>query len=144
MSGVVTEHVFSGAIGKVFLAFSSYEDYPAYIPYVQSVKVLPPKVPGAACLARYELNLIKQFFYTLNIFHNEPNLIRWELDESDLLKTSSGSWQLSAQGKTKTKAIYTVEVEPKMFVPKMLVNQLTKTALPATLEGFQQLIDAKK
>ena len=144
MSGVVTEHVFSGAIGKVFLAFTSYEDYPTYIPYVQSVKVLPALAPGAACSARYELNLIKHFFYTLNLYHEEPNLIRWELQDSDILKTSSGSWQWSAQGKTKTKAIYTVEVEPKMFVPKMLVNQLTKTALPATLEGFQRLIDAKK
>ncbi len=142
MSGVQTEHIFKGTIEKVFKAITSYEAYPQYVPYVQKIQVLKAIKKGSACLVRYDLNLIKNFFYSLNMVHDQPNSIRWDLYESDILKTSSGSWELSAAGKTKTKAIYTVDIEARLFVPKMMIDKLTKTALPATMEGFQKLIDS--
>lgn len=144
MSGVQTEHVFEGSREKVFKAITSYRDYPGNVPFVQKITVLPPAAAGSAALVRYDLNLIKQFFYSLNMYHDEPGSIRWDLHESDILKVSQGSWQLSPVGKSKTKATYTVEVAARVLVPKLIVNQLTKTALPATLEGFQKLIDAQK
>jgi len=139
-----TEHVFEGAVESVFDGIRQYALYPKYLPGVTRIDVLPPKKPGSVAQVRYELKLIKSFFYTLNMFEKSPSDIHWDLDDSNLMKKSNGSWKLSPAGEGQTKAIYSLDIAFSGFVPQKVVDQITKANLPLTFKGFQKLIDERK
>lgn len=141
MSNLRTEHIFNGSIEAVFSGITKYQEYPKYLPGVTKIELLPGKTANAVCCARYELNIVKTFYYTLEMFQEAPAKIWWHLVESNLMKHNSGSWELKAQGKTKTKAIYSLDVKFKGLVPSALTDQIAKANLPQMMDGFQRLID---
>jgi len=136
-----TEHIFRGNLEASFNGIRQYERYPKYLPGVTKVKIIEPKVAGSRCQVLYELNLIKKFFYVLNMFEEKPGRIWWTLDDSNLMKSNEGEWLLSAKDKTKTKAKYAVEVKFRGLVPGAITDKVAQANLPAMLSGFQQLID---
>ncbi|MEI8027137.1 MAG: SRPBCC family protein [Pseudomonadota bacterium] len=143
MASVTKEHIFSGSQTACFKAIANYEHYPEYLPGVLKVELLPPKDPKAAVSVRYELNIVKTFFYVLDMYHGEPDEISWKLVDSNLMKSNQGKWKLSSAGKNKTKAEYHLDVDFKGLVPSMVVKKVTESSLPAMFEGFQKMIDAK-
>ena len=140
MAKLETNHVFDGKIEDVFNAIGMYDKYPEYIPGVTSIEVLPAKAAGSKCRVRYELNLIKTFYYVLNMYEEKPGRIWWDLEESNIMKVSNGSWQLTADG-DKTKAIYSLEIKFRGLIPSAVTDKIAKTNLPGTMEGFQRLIN---
>jgi ribosome-associated toxin RatA of RatAB toxin-antitoxin module len=143
MAKVTKEHLFTGTQTACFKALTNYERYPEYIPGVLKVEIVPSQDPEAAVCLKYELNIVKTFFYILEMYHKEGEEIRWKLVDSNLMKVNDGKWALSSGGKGKTKAQYSLDVEFKGFVPSMIVKKVTESSLPAMFEGFQKLIDAK-
>lgn len=141
MSAVTIEHIFDGNIEQVFEACRQYLDYPKFLPGVAGIEVLDAKEPKSECQVRYEVKLIKVFHYTLNMFEEKPRKIWWHLDESNLMKKSSGSWEFSDLGKGKTKAVYSLDVAFSMFAPQKIVDQVAKANLPGLMKGMQALID---
>ena len=139
MAELTTEHVFDGSVEEVLAGLRTYEKYPEYLPGVTGIKVLPAKAKGSVCQVRYELKLLKSFYYTLNM-HEEPGRIWWDLDDSNIMKQSNGSWTLAAAGPGKTKAVYSLDIAFSGFVPQKIVDQITKANLPAMMNGFQKLI----
>lgn len=145
MGAVETEHVFEGTIDVCFEGIRQYQKYPEYLPGVTKVDVLPPKKPKSTCQVRYEVNIVKTFYYVIDMYEEGPGKIWWELAESNLMKENRGGWELKAKGKTKTEAHYTVEVAFKGLLPSSLIQSVTKATLPTMIEGFQKLIkDHKK
>jgi ribosome-associated toxin RatA of RatAB toxin-antitoxin module len=136
-----TEHVFRGSVDKVFSAIGKYDLYPDYLPGVTKIEVLPAKATGSRCQVRYELNLIKKFYYVLDMFEEAPNRIWWKLDDSNLMKQNDGSWEFTKKSADATKARYTLDVKFKGLVPSSITDQIAKANLPAMLTGFQKLID---
>jgi ribosome-associated toxin RatA of RatAB toxin-antitoxin module len=141
LAELITEHTFEATEEQAFAGIRRYSDYPEYLPGVQGVEVLPAKVDGSVCQVRYDLKFIKTFYYTLNMFENSPNKIWWNLDESNIMKVSNGSWTLKSNGKDKTDATYSLDVAFKGLVPQKIVDQITKANLPLMMKGFQKLID---
>ncbi len=141
MSEISKERVFSGICTEVFAGIKKFEKYPDYLPGVTGIKVLPAKKPGSTCQVRYELKFIKSFFYTLNMFEEAPNKIWWDMDDSNIMKYSNGSWDLRNGGKGKTKAVYKLDVGFSGFVPQKIVDQIAKANLELMMNGFQKLID---
>ena len=86
MADVTTKHTFNGSLDEVFEALTDYESYPDYIPGVIKTQKLPPLDDSAATSIRYELNLIKKFHYTLNMYHEGNNKISWCLHDSNIMK----------------------------------------------------------
>lgn len=144
MAELTTEHVFEGSREQVFEGIRQFAKYPDYIPGVTKIAVLPAKKPGSTCQVRYDLKLIKTFYYTMNMFEEKPGRLWWDLDDSNIMKKSSGSWTLTEAGPGKTKAIYALDIAFSGFVPQMAVDQITKANLPAMMAGFQKLIIATK
>jgi ribosome-associated toxin RatA of RatAB toxin-antitoxin module len=144
MAAVETEHVFSGDLELVKSAIRAYQKYPKYLPGVTKIEVLPAAVKGSVCQVRYELNLIKRFHYTLNMFDESPNRITWTLADSNLMKTNDGSWTLASKGDSKTKAVYSLDVKFKGLVPGAITDQIAKANLPLMMSGFQRMIDDLK
>jgi coenzyme Q-binding protein COQ10 len=144
MAQLETQHLFQGVPQKVFAGIASYDKYHKHLPGVTKTEILPPKVAGSKCRVRYELNLIKTFYYVLNMFEDAPRKVSWTLDESNLMKDNRGSWTLQPSGKEKTQATYTLELKFGMFVPSAITDSLAKANLPAMMAGFQKLIDETK
>ena len=98
MAKLETQATFDGVIDKTFAAIRQYEKYPEYLPGVTNISVLPAKVAKSTCQVRYDLKIIKDFYYVLNMYETEPKKIWWDLGESNLMKESTGSWVLSFFG----------------------------------------------
>ena len=143
MAKVETEHLFRGTQEKVFAGIRNYQAYPDHLPGVTHIEVLPAKAPGSSAQVRYELNIIKKFFYVLDMFEEAPNKIHWSLAESNLMKINNGSWQLDAKDTSTTKAIYSLDVKFKGLVPGSITDSIAKANLPAMMTGFQKIIDAQ-
>lgn len=108
------------------------------------VELLPAVKPGSTCQVRYEVNIVKTFYYVIDMYEESPSKIWWELAESNLMKENRGSWELQAKGKNKTAAHYTVDVAFKGLLPSSLIQSVTKASLPTMVEGFQKLIEDHK
>jgi ribosome-associated toxin RatA of RatAB toxin-antitoxin module len=141
LSAVTLEHIFDGNIEQVFGACREYQEYPNFLPGVAGIEVLRAKETKSTCQVRYEVRLIKVFHYTLNMFEEKPRKIWWNLDDSNLMKKSSGSWEFTDLGDGRTKAIYSLDVAFSMFAPQKIVDQVAKANLPALMKGMQRLID---
>lgn len=143
MAELETKHIFRGEINRVFTALGQFERYPEFIPGVTAIQVIPPKSGSRSkCQVRTELNIVKTFFYTIEIYEQAPNKIWWTLVESNLMKQNIGSWDLSKSSDTETTAIYKLDVSFKGFVPSMVTDQIARANLPQMFVGFQKLIDA--
>lgn len=141
MSELTTQQTFAGPVEKVFAGIRNYERYPEFLPGVTGVQILPAEKPNSVCQVRYELKLIKSFFYTLNMFEKAPNRIWWDLADSNIMKHSTGSWTLASDAE-KTHATYAVDIGFSGLVPQKIVDQITKANLPMMMQGFQKLINA--
>lgn len=140
MAKLETDHIFKGNVATVYQGICQFEKYPEYLPGVTEIKILPAKEEGSICQVQYDLNIVKRFYYVLNMFVEEPNKIWWNLDSSNLMKLNDGSWNLSEQG-DQTRATYSLDVKFKGLVPGKITDQIAKANLPAMFTGFQKLID---
>lgn len=140
MAAVEVQEEFAGKIEKVFGAVTKFELYPKYLPGVTGIKVHPPKMAESFALVRYELNIVKTFYYELNMYQEAPNKIWWDLNDSNLMKANNGSWTFKSAGKDKTKAIYQLDIKFKGLIPSMITDQIAKANLPLMMSGFQRLI----
>lgn len=141
MAKLETEYTFRGNIDRVFSGVSQYEKYPQYLPGVTKVETLPAVAPQSLCQVRYEINLIKKFFYVLDMFADKPNRIWWQLADSNLMKSNDGEWLFSPKGEQQTKGRYTLELKFRGLVPSAVTDKVAQANLPAMLAGFQKLID---
>lgn len=140
MAELTVEETFEGSIQKAFDGITKYSKYPDYLPGVTQIKVLPAKKEGSSCQVRYDLKIVKSFYYTLDMYEESPGKIWWDLDESNLFKVSKGRWELTKDGADYTKAKYIIDVGFKGFVPGKVVDGITKANLPLMMKGFQKLI----
>ncbi len=141
MAALTVDEVFEGSVDKVFEGIKQYSKYPDYLPGVTQIKVLPAKKEGSSCQVRYDIKLVKSFYYTLDMYEDGPTKIWWSLNESNLLKVSEGSWDLASDGESKTQAKYCIDVTFKGLVPRKIVDTITKANLPLMMKGFQKLIN---
>lgn len=144
MAELKTDYTFDATIDEVFTGLGQFKKYPNYIPGITGIEVLPAKKPGSTGQVRYELKIIKSFYYTLNMYEERPGKIWWDLDDSNIMKKSNGSWTLKDAGGGKTKATYSLDITFKGLVPSSIVDQITKANLPGMFKGFQELFDANR
>ena len=142
MASLETHHTFDGTPDKVFAAIRKFDKYPEYIPGVTKIEVLPAKLKGSSCQVRYELNIIKTFYYVLDMFEEAPGKIWWTLSDSNIMKVSNGAWELKAGSPGQTKAVYRLEVKFKGLIPSTITDQVAKANIPGMMSGFQKLINA--
>jgi ribosome-associated toxin RatA of RatAB toxin-antitoxin module len=143
MAAVQEKHTFKGSLKDVFAGLSDYPAYPDHLPGVTQIKVLPAQKEGSSCQVRYDINLIKKFHYTLDMFEESPTKIWWSLADSNLMKKNEGSWELSQSGKS-TEANYSLEVTFRGLVPSAVTNKIAQANLPSMFAGFQEMINDNK
>ncbi len=126
--------IFDIDINKFYEILEDYEKYPEFVDGISEIEVLEKTETSAK--VRYALNLIKKFTYTLQMTQQKPNKLSWTLESGDFFKTNSGSWELKDLGDGKTEVTYGLEVDFKILAPKMIVNKLVATNLPAMMKSY--------
>jgi ribosome-associated toxin RatA of RatAB toxin-antitoxin module len=138
-----TKHVFKGTVDQVFKAITNYQEYPNFLPGVTNAIVESSDKPKGIQRVRFDLNLIKTFYYVLDMTAKAPDHISWELTDSNLMKSNSGEWRLTPKGKTQTEATYVLDIKFKLLVPSAITDKVAKANLGNMFEGFQKIIDSQ-
>ncbi len=125
----------------VFGVIIAYEKYPEFLDDVSAVKVLS-RGDGTARIEQ-TLSLVKEVTMTLKLTEVENTSVRWVTEGgSKFLKKNDGSWELEDLGNGRTRATYGLDVEVGMWVPKTIINKMTGSTLPKTLEAFKKRAEA--
>lgn len=120
----------------LFKTIVDYESYPSFLDDIQSAKVIERS--GDEVVVEYGLKVaFKSISYVLRMKQAAPDKVTWSLERSSVMKVSDGSWALEDLGDGRTRATYSVDVQPKGFVPGPVVKALTGRTLPATLQAFE-------
>jgi coenzyme Q-binding protein COQ10 len=136
MASVERTEVFDVDINKVYEVIVDYAKYPEFVTGVDGIEVLENSDTGAK--VKYSLNMIKVFSYTLNHTHDRPNKVNWELDSGDFFKKNTGGWSLKDLGDAKTEVTYTLDMDFKVFAPKMIINKLVSNNFPAMMRAYHE------
>jgi ribosome-associated toxin RatA of RatAB toxin-antitoxin module len=128
--------VFDVDCKKLYTAITDYKSYPSFVDGMKSVEVLSQSATGAS--VKFNLKLIKEVTYTLELKHNENKEVSWTLKSGDLMKINNGGWKLKDLGNGKTEVTYHLEVELKGFFPGlgMVEKTMVATNLPMNMKAF--------
>lgn len=137
MPGVLEKTFFDGDIESAYNVISDYEAYPDILSDIIAAEVIEQKRNRS--IVRFELKIVRKFFYTLALTAKKNKEVVWELVESDIMKSNVGRWGF-AKHKNQTEATYEIDVTFGLLVPKMIVNAVVKGNLPKMFEEFNQAI----
>ena len=129
--------IMNAPVEKIYKVLSDYEAYSEFMDGVTKVEVISRD--GNKVKARYNLNMIKQFTYTIDLVEEENKSVSWTFDEGDIFSMNSGSWKLKDLGDGTTEVDYSIEVDIKikMLGAGMITKQLTKIQLPAMMKSVE-------
>lgn len=123
-------------IETVYQVIRDFSAYPQFLQTTKACRELsPPGDPHPE--VEFEIEVIKPIRYRLRFDLEAPKKVLWSFVEGDLMKKNSGGWTLESSGPTSTQARYFIDVEFGWLVPKSLVELVTETQLPETLEAFK-------
>lgn len=126
--------VFAVSREKLYQAIVDYEAYPKFLEGVDKVQILNQTT--SSTVVKFSLNLIKEVSYVLIMEHNPLESVRWKLESGDIFKKNEGGWVLEQIGEHETRATYTLDVDLRVFIPKMISKKLISGNLPRTMESF--------
>ncbi|MEZ0311838.1 MAG: type II toxin-antitoxin system RatA family toxin [Myxococcota bacterium] len=132
--------VIDAPLAKVWSVVTDYERYPEFLPEMTSVSIVSRH--DNVVVARFDLELMMRFSYTLRLEEDPPAALRWTLDSAGMMVSNSGGWQLEAEGQ-KTRATYVLDVELKGLIPKSVKDRLLGLTLPQTLERFKKRAEGR-
>jgi ribosome-associated toxin RatA of RatAB toxin-antitoxin module len=121
-------------IEVVYQVIRDFESYPDFLTTTDSAK---EKKLKSSLQVDFTVQVVKTIHYTLKFRLEEPTLVEWDLVKGDLMKKNTGAWRLTKVSDTLTEAVYQIDIDFGWLVPKMIIEQVTKTQLPETLEAFK-------
>ena len=140
MSVVTKQVLIEAPVERFYEIVVDYERYPEFVPGIRACRVRTGKGDKEV---EYELDLgIRRIKYVLRHEEQRPRRVSWSLVSGDMMKVSSGSWELS-EDKGRTRAVYSVDIQISRppLVPQALVDrvsdELTRIQLPKTLDAFK-------
>ncbi len=140
MATVKKEVLIDVPVERFYDLVVDYERYPEFVPGIRACRVRDGRGEKHV---EYELDLgVKRIRYVLRMEEQRPRSVRWSLVSGEMMKVSTGSWELTPEGK-RTRAVYSVEIQITRppLVPQAIVDrvsdELTRIQLPKTLDAFK-------
>ena len=127
---------FEADVDAFYQAIVDYKAYPEFADNVTKTQIIKTRDDGAR--VKFFLHLIRDFNYTLDLYHEYPKRVHWNLVRGDWFSKMDGCWELERQGKKKLKVTYTLDIEAKVLVPNFIVNQLVSFNLPRVMTNFHE------
>jgi coenzyme Q-binding protein COQ10 len=135
MASAERVEVMNASCEQIFKVLTDYETYPEFMEGVTCVEVV--NRDGANIKAKYDLNLIKKFTYTIDLVEESPSRVSWSFDAGDFFKKNNGSWDLKDLGDGTTEVTYKLDIDFKIMVPGMISKKLVKTSLPSMMKAVE-------
>jgi uncharacterized membrane protein len=89
-------------------------------------------------LVDYTIEVIKRIEYQLRFVEERPRRLTWSLSTpGKIIRENNGSWDLEDLDGARTRATYSLEIKPRVFVPKAVITRLTTITLPSLLKQFK-------
>ncbi len=136
MANATRTEIFDVDINKIYNIMIDYKKYPEFVTGISEIEVIEQTETSAK--VKYTVNLIKKVSYVLNLKQIAPTEVSWSLDSGDMFKVNNGKWTFKELGENKTEATFSSEVAFKVFAPKMIVNKLVGSSLPAMMKEYHQ------
>lgn len=136
MAEATRTETYNANIENFFKVVTDYSSYPDFMDGVSGVDVQSMDESGGK--VEYHLNMIKKFSYTLSMSHQRPQKVSWSFDSGDLFAVNEGSWEFKDLGGDKTEVTYTVNVDFKVKVPKMILSKLAGKNLPKMMDSVYE------
>ncbi len=138
MASAERVEIMEASVENIYKVLTDYDNYSDFMDGVSSVEVIERN--GSSVLAKYDINMIKKFSYTLKLEEIENKSVTWSFDEGDIFSTNSGGWDLKDLGDGTTEVKYHVEVDikVKMMGTGMIIKKLVNTSLPALMKSVEQ------
>lgn len=147
MAMVTKEVVIDVPVEEFYDVVVDYERYPEFVPGIRACRI---KRSDGEKHVEYELEVaVKRIRYTLRHAEIRPSRIEWSLVCGELMKVSSGSWELSGeQGRTRARYSVDIQISKPPLVPQALVDrvsdELTRVQLPRTLDAFKARAESQR
>lgn len=137
MPSATRTEIMNASKENILAVLKDYESYSEFMDGVSNVSV--ENREGNKVQAKYDLNLIKKFSYTLNLEESDDG-VSWTFDNGDIFSVNSGSWVLKDLGDGTTEVEYNIEVEIKikMMGSGMITKQLVNTSLPSMMKSVEK------
>lgn len=139
MAQAETQKIFNAKASDVFKTVLDFESYPEFISEVKDAKIL--KKNKDSLEVELTVNFVKETTYTLKVQWEKDKKIWWELLEGSLFKKNTGLWKFEDLG-SQTQVYYSLDVEVKIFVPKMILKKAVSVSLPKMVESFKKKSEA--
>ena len=122
---------------KILAVLKDYESYSEFMDGVSKVQI--ESRDGNVTKAKYDLNVIKTFSYTLELTDTDDGL-SWTFDHGDIFSVNSGSWDLKDLGDGTTEVVYNIDIEIKikMMGTGMITKKLVNTSLPSMMKSVEK------
>lgn len=127
---------------EVYAILADVDDYPSWQSDVKSAEVLESDAQGRPATAEISQDAkVRTVKVRVRYRHDPPNLMSWTLDKGDL-KSMEGSWRLEPDGDGRTRATYTLEVDPGRALGLLLrgpvVQKVTDHVMDGTLDALRR------
>lgn len=121
---------------KFYQAVIDYKNYTQFVDGMKSVNVEKESAEGA--VVKFNLSLIKEISYTIDLKHTPNKEVSWKLVTGDMMKINNGKWTIKDLENGKCEVNYNLEIEFKGFLPGlgMIEKTLVNTNLPMTMKAF--------
>ncbi len=137
MAQASIKELFNYKAEDIFLVIMDFEKYPNFLPEVSSCKIISEEKNYKD--VEMIVNLIKTTRYVIRVYNEEKTKVWWELVEGDFFKKNNGVWTLDAIG-SQTQVEYSLDVDFKIFVPRMIVKKAVSMSLPTMVKNFKKRV----
>jgi len=118
----------------IYEVVTDFESYPEFLPETREVEIIRKNAKTAQ--VEYTIKVIKTIRYTLDYKLTPNKKVVWKYVEGDF-RDCFGSWNFKETKHGFTEAIYEVDVEFGLFVPKKITEMLVGRNLPTLMENFK-------
>jgi len=124
-----------------FAEITDYETFPEWQAAVKEVDVLSRDGQGRGRDVRFEIDAkVRQVSYTLRYSYKAPHLITWDYVEGDV-KSVDGEFMFDDQGDGTTKATYSLDIDPGVWLPGRVKKMLTDQVMKRSVEDLKRRVE---
>jgi ribosome-associated toxin RatA of RatAB toxin-antitoxin module len=124
-----------------FDAITDYETFPEWQAAVKEVDVLSVDDEGRGRDVRFHIDAkVRQVSYTLRYSYERPHLITWDYVEGDV-KSVDGEFSFEDQGDGTTRATYSLDINPGVWLPGPVKKMLTDQVMKRSVEDLKRRVE---
>jgi ribosome-associated toxin RatA of RatAB toxin-antitoxin module len=124
-----------------FEAITAYETFPEWQAAVKEVDVLSRTKDGRGRDVRFHIDAkVRQVSYTLRYSYEPPHVITWDYVEGDV-KSVDGKYVFEDQGNGTTRATYSLDIDPGVWLPGRVKKMLTDQVMKRSVEDLKRRVE---